>query len=87
MQARSDAQQADVVLATARAGHRVVTKELLEASCLLGTAEQLAAQLTELGEAGLDQIVVLPSLAAKEDVLRDIAGQVMPLLAAGVASG
>jgi 5,10-methylenetetrahydromethanopterin reductase len=59
---------------------RFVTKERLEASCLIGTAEQLAQTLRELDEAGLDQVVVLPPLEAKERVLRDIAEQVVPLL-------
>jgi len=59
---------------------RFVTKELLEATCLIGTADRLAATLDELDEAGLDQVVVLPSLAVKERVLRDIAAKVMPLM-------
>ena len=38
------------------------------------------AASTELGEAGLSQVMLLPPLAAKDDVLRDVATQVMPLL-------
>lgn len=57
-----------------------VTKELIEASCMVGTADQLARRLDDLAEAGLDQVMLLPPLAAKEDVLRSVAEQVMPKL-------
>ena len=59
---------------------RFVTKALLEASCLIGTAPQLAARLQDLEAAGLRQVVILPPLAVKERILRDVATRVMPLL-------
>ena len=59
---------------------RFVTAALLETSCMLGTAEELADRLRELDAARLDQVVLLPSLAEKEDVLREVAAQVLPLL-------
>ncbi len=52
---------------------RFVTAELLERSCLIGTADDLRHRISELDEAGLDQIVLLPPLAEKEAVLRDVA--------------
>jgi alkanesulfonate monooxygenase SsuD/methylene tetrahydromethanopterin reductase-like flavin-dependent oxidoreductase (luciferase family) len=55
-----------------------VTKQLIEASCLVGTADELANRLDDLSAAGLDQVMLLPPLAAKEDVLRSVASQVMP---------
>lgn len=58
-----------------------VTPALMDATCMIGTAEDLARRLNELGDAGLSQVMLLPPLAAKEDVLRDVATQVMPLLA------
>ena len=61
---------------------RFVTAELLDATCLIGTAEQLATRLAELDDAGLDQVVLLPPLEAKERVLRSVAELVRPLLAA-----
>ncbi len=61
---------------------RFVTAELLDATCLIGTAEQLATRLAELDDAGLDQVVLLPPLEAKERVLRSVAEHVRPLLAA-----
>jgi alkanesulfonate monooxygenase SsuD/methylene tetrahydromethanopterin reductase-like flavin-dependent oxidoreductase (luciferase family) len=60
---------------------RFVTPELLEATCLIGTPEQLAARLRALEDAGLHQVTIIPSLAPKEKVIRDVATKVMPLLA------
>jgi 5,10-methylenetetrahydromethanopterin reductase len=59
---------------------RFVTKELIEATCLVGTAPEIATRMRALEEAGLSQIMLLPPLAAKELVLQDISEQVMPLL-------
>jgi alkanesulfonate monooxygenase SsuD/methylene tetrahydromethanopterin reductase-like flavin-dependent oxidoreductase (luciferase family) len=59
-----------------------VTKELLEASCLIGTAADVAARLQAMSEAGLRQIVILPPLAVKDRILREVSEQVMPLLTA-----
>ena len=60
---------------------RFITRELLEATCLIGTAEDIASRLRALGDEGLHQVTIIPSLAPKEDVLRDVATKVMPLLA------
>lgn len=57
-----------------------ITPELLEATCLIGTADQLATRLRTLESAGLSQVTILPSLASREQVLRDVATKVMPLL-------
>ena len=59
---------------------RFVTRELIEATCLVGTAPELASRLRALEAAGLSQVMLLPPLGAKEQVLRDVAEQVMPLL-------
>jgi len=59
---------------------RFVTPELIAATCLVGTADQLVARLRELGEAGLGQVMILPPLDVKEDVLRDVAAHVLPHL-------
>ena len=37
-------------------------------------------QLHELGEAGLSQVMLLPPLAPRDDVLRDVAEHVLPRL-------
>jgi alkanesulfonate monooxygenase SsuD/methylene tetrahydromethanopterin reductase-like flavin-dependent oxidoreductase (luciferase family) len=57
-----------------------VTPSLIEATCLVGTAAGLAGRLGELGSTGLHQVIILPPLAVKEEVLRDVATEVMPLL-------
>jgi 5,10-methylenetetrahydromethanopterin reductase len=59
---------------------RFLTKELLESTCMIGTAVELAARLRALADAGLAEVMILPSLATKEKVLRDVAALVMPLL-------
>jgi alkanesulfonate monooxygenase SsuD/methylene tetrahydromethanopterin reductase-like flavin-dependent oxidoreductase (luciferase family) len=57
-----------------------VTKELIEQSCLVGTADELARRLDELASAGLGQVMLLPPLAPRDEVLRTVAEQVMPRL-------
>lgn len=59
---------------------RFVTRELIEATCMVGTAADLAARLHALADAGLTEVMLLPPLAVKEKVLRDVAALVMPLL-------
>lgn len=57
-----------------------VTKELIESSCMVGTPDQLANDLRALELAGLHQVMLLPPLAVKEQVLIDVATRVLPLL-------
>lgn len=52
---------------------RFVTRALIERSCLVGTADDLRTRVAELADAGLDQIVLLPPLDAKEEVIADAA--------------
>jgi 5,10-methylenetetrahydromethanopterin reductase len=59
---------------------RFVTEELIASTCLVATAADMARRLRELEAAGLSHLMVLPPLAPKEAVLREIATEVMPLL-------
>jgi len=59
---------------------RFVTKDLIERTCLVGTAEQLASTMRDLEAAGLTQMMLLPPLEAKERVLRSVAERVFPLM-------
>jgi 5,10-methylenetetrahydromethanopterin reductase len=59
---------------------RFVTASLIKRSCLVGTAEQLIARVRDLDAAGLDQLVLLPPLDAKERVIADVAAKVMPFV-------
>ncbi len=59
---------------------RFVTKELIEATCLVGTADQVVERLHGLEAAGLDQVMLLPPLAPRYDVIEAVGTQVIPLL-------
>jgi alkanesulfonate monooxygenase SsuD/methylene tetrahydromethanopterin reductase-like flavin-dependent oxidoreductase (luciferase family) len=59
---------------------RFLTREVLQASSMIGTRDQLLERLKDLAGAGLDQVMILPSFDTRYDVLervgRDIVGQV-----------
>ena len=50
-----------------------VTPGLIERTCLVGTPDQLRSRVSDLYQAGLDQLVLLPPLACKEEVTEDVA--------------
>ncbi|MGA9275803.1 LLM class flavin-dependent oxidoreductase [Ilumatobacter sp.] len=52
---------------------RFLTAQLIERSCLVGTPSELRSRVDALEAAGLDQLVVLPPLATKEEVIADVA--------------
>ena len=56
---------------------RFVTPDLIRASCLAGTAEEVRAQVRTLADAGLDQLMLLPSLATQERVIEQFHNEVM----------
>lgn len=59
---------------------RFLTPEVLQASSMIGTREQLLDRLRDLAGAGLNQVMILPNFDTRYDVLqrvgRDIVGQV-----------
>ncbi len=57
---------------------RFVTRSLIEASCLVGTADQLIERLGAFQAAGLDQVMLLPSHAPRYRVLERVAREVLP---------
>ena len=57
-----------------------VTPALIEATCMVGTADELARRLRSLDAGGLGQVMLLPPLDVKEEVLRSVAADVMPRL-------
>jgi 5,10-methylenetetrahydromethanopterin reductase len=59
---------------------RFVTRGLIEASCMVGTADDLVQRLRDLDAAGLDEVLLLPPLATRDQVLREVAEQVLPRL-------
>ena len=60
---------------------RFVTRELIEVSCLVGTAESIGERLAALGAAGLDEVILLPAWEPRYEVLERVARDVLPGLA------
>ena len=60
---------------------RFLSPELLEGSCMIGTAAELVDRLGALGEAGLDQVMILPPFDPRYEVLEQVAAEVVPDLA------
>ena len=56
---------------------RFVSAALIEATCLVGTRDQLIDRLLALGAAGLDQVMILPTFAPRYDVLERVARDVL----------
>ena len=57
-----------------------LTKELLQATCLIGTPEELIEKLRALNEAGLNQVMNLPSFDPRFEVLETIAEKIIPFV-------
>ena len=57
---------------------RFVTKELIEATCLVGTRDQLIERLRDLDDAGLDQVMILPPLDPRYEVLETVGTEILP---------
>lgn len=59
---------------------RFVTKELIQATCLVGTRDELIERLRALGDAGLDQVMILPPFDPRFEVLESVGTQILPEL-------
>jgi 5,10-methylenetetrahydromethanopterin reductase len=57
-----------------------VTKELIDATCLVGTRDQLIERLMHLDEVGLDQLMILPPWAPRYEVLEQVGTEILPHL-------
>jgi alkanesulfonate monooxygenase SsuD/methylene tetrahydromethanopterin reductase-like flavin-dependent oxidoreductase (luciferase family) len=57
-----------------------VTKDLIEATCLVGTRDQLIERLRALADAGLDQVMILPPLEPRYEVLETVGTEILPFL-------
>jgi 5,10-methylenetetrahydromethanopterin reductase len=60
---------------------RFVTPDLIAASCLVGTPDELVERVRALDDAGLDQLVLLPPLDEEEAVIATVARHVLPAFA------
>ena len=59
---------------------KFLTKELLQATCLIGTQDELIEKLSGLAEAGLNQVVNLPSFDPRFEVLERVAKDIIPFV-------
>ncbi|WP_419842373.1 LLM class flavin-dependent oxidoreductase [Candidatus Poriferisodalis sp.] len=59
---------------------RFLTDELIDATCIVGTADQVVERLADLGERGLDQIMILPSFDPRYEVLERVGREIIPRL-------
>lgn len=57
-----------------------ITKELIESTCLVGTKDQLLTRLRDLKLAGLDQVMILPPLDPRYEVLEAVGRDLIPNL-------
>lgn len=55
-----------------------LTADLIQATCLIGTQDELIEKLRALDQAGLNQVMNLPSFDPRFEVLEDVAEKVIP---------
>lgn len=55
-----------------------VTPELIDATCLVGTRDQLIERLEGLDDAGLDQVMILPPFDPRYEVLETVGTEILP---------
>ncbi|MCP4003245.1 MAG: LLM class flavin-dependent oxidoreductase [bacterium] len=60
---------------------RFVTPTLMQASCVIGTADEIVERLRAFERAGLDQVMILPSLEPRYEVIERVARDIMPRIA------
>jgi alkanesulfonate monooxygenase SsuD/methylene tetrahydromethanopterin reductase-like flavin-dependent oxidoreductase (luciferase family) len=61
-----------------------VTPSLMEATCVIGTADEVVDRLQALESAGLDQVMILPSFAPRYTVLERVARDIVARLQAEI---
>ena len=57
---------------------RFVTPKLIDATCIVGTADQVIERLQQLEERGLDQLMILPSFDPRYEVLERVGKDIIP---------
>ena len=60
---------------------RFVTGRLIESSCLVGTEDQIVEKLLALEAVGIDQMMLLPPLEPRFDVLHTVGTRIVPAIA------
>jgi 5,10-methylenetetrahydromethanopterin reductase len=64
---------------------RFVTKGLIESSCLVGTEDVIVERLLGLEQVGIDQMMLLPPLEPRFEVIRSVGERIIPALAEATA--
>ena len=57
---------------------RFLTPEVLAASSMIGTADELIERLLDLADGGLDQVMILPNFDTRFDVLEQVGTKILP---------
>ena len=57
---------------------RFLTPEVLAASSMIGTADELIERLLDLADSGLDQVMILPNFDTRFDVLEQVGTKILP---------
>ena len=57
---------------------RFLTPEVLAASSMIGTADELIERLRDLADGGLDQVMILPNFDTRFDVLEQVGAKILP---------
>ncbi|MCP3938992.1 MAG: LLM class flavin-dependent oxidoreductase [Actinomycetia bacterium] len=57
-----------------------ITRDLIEATCIVGTRDQIVDRLAALDEAGLDQVMILPPLEPRYNILERVGTEILPAL-------
>ena len=57
---------------------RFLTPEVLAASSMIGTADELIERLRDLADGGLDQVMILPNFDTRFDVLEQVGTKILP---------
>ena len=57
---------------------RFLTPEVLAASSMIGTADELIERLRDLAAGGLDQVMILPNFDSRFDVLEQVGAKILP---------
>ena len=60
---------------------RFVTTELIQSSCLVGTEDDIIERLLGLEAAGIDQMMLLPPLEPRFEIIRSVGERIIPALA------
>ncbi len=59
---------------------RFISAELMDATCIIGSAEEVIDRLGVLGDEGLDQVMILPPFDPRFEVLEAVAEEILPHL-------